>query len=48
MFVPQVRLFPITLLACEFNLHRQTWYQKFTKTYLPLEEDPSVTKTQGN
>ena len=29
MFVPTVRLFPLVFLVCEFNHHRQTWYQKF-------------------
>ena len=23
-------------MVCEFNPHRQTWYQKFIGTYLPL------------
>ena len=38
IFVPEVRLFSISLLVCEFNPHRQTWYQKFTGTYPPLIE----------
>ena len=37
IFVPEVRLFSISLLVCEFNPHRQTWYQKFIGTYPPLE-----------
>ena len=36
IFVPKVRLFSISLLVCEFSLHRQTWYQKFLWTYPPL------------
>ena len=36
MFVPNVWLFSIILLLCEFYPHRQTWYQKFLGTYLPL------------
>ena len=36
MFVPKVWLFFITLLAIEFNPNRQTWYQKFIGTYMPL------------
>ena len=36
--MPEVRLFPISLLACKFNPHRhdKTWYQKFIGTYPPL------------
>ena len=26
----------MNLLVCEFNPHRQTWYQKFIRTYLRL------------
>ena len=37
MFVPEDRLFSISLLVCEFNPHRQTWYQKFKGTYSPLK-----------
>ena len=36
IFVPEVRLFSISSLVCEFNPHRQTWYQKFVGTYPPL------------
>ena len=36
MFVLKIRLFPISLLVCEFNPHRQTWYQTFMGTYPPL------------
>ena len=37
MFVPKVRLFPLFYeLVHEFYSHGQTWYQKFTGTYLPL------------
>ena len=37
MFVPKNRLFLISLLVCEFRPRSQTWYQKFTRTYLPLD-----------
>ena len=33
MFVPKLWLFCISLMACEFNPHRETWHQKFAGTY---------------
>ena len=36
MFVPKVWLLSIILLVSEFYPHRQTCYQKFSGTYLPL------------
>ena len=47
MFVPTVRLFSITLLICEFNPHRQTWYQKFIRTYSPLNDLLKSTPTRS-
>ena len=49
IFVPEVRLFSISLLVCEFNPHRQTWYQKFIGTYPPLHHPVknSLNGTQG-
>ena len=37
MFVPKVRFF-----HCEFNSHRQTWYQKFVRIYLPLDRGTKI------
>ena len=25
MFVPKLRIFPVSLIVCEFDPHRQTW-----------------------
>ena len=36
--------FSISLTVCEFNRHRQTWYQKFTGTYLSLTDPPARLK----
>ena len=29
-------------MVCEFNPHRQTWYQKFVGTYPPLADQRTV------
>ena len=45
IFVPEVRLFSISLLVCGFNPHRQTWYQKFIGTYPPLKKTKTCKST---